>query len=536
MKHTQKIVEIHNRKYKNPLENTLIQVEKKIPMNETSKEGIISKENPLINIVTRTSNRPNGFKRCRESIVNQTYKNIRHIVSIDNLVDEYYVKDSGADYYFVDKSLVEKMPDIPDPKTGKRFIYNLYFNILFQKINDGWVLIIDDDDYLSSDTIIEELVKNISNNTDMIIFQMQYENGSLLPTIQEIGQVPRLGRIGSPCILVHSGIAKSIKWDGWKCGDFRYIAQCWKKTGNKIGFKKPVVRIGGQGFGMRIDLKSATIDLAEPIKTNSEVVDKPLSTNNKEINNDRVKHTGKLSVDIISVGWNCEKYLGDFFRSIEKQEVGDYNLKIHVLDDFSKDNTYNLLKKYANKNQDIIVYRNLRNMGAAFSRYRILKDIPEDHIAVIVDLDDYITPNAIKYISEIYNTDPNIHCTIGYMKNHSTNKSNQMFFSDEMIDSHNFSGKFNAPPLRTFRAKYFKNIPENLFKDENGEWYKYCTDVALMMGIIYQLSSKNVKKISAPLYVYRDNRGDGTLPKFGRRKVKTRDDIYRKLKGVFNEK
>jgi hypothetical protein len=80
---------------------------------------------PLINILTRTSNRPNGFKRCRESIENQTYKNIRHIVSIDNLNDEEYVKSHNVDYFFMDKEAISKENDIPDPKTGTRFIYNL---------------------------------------------------------------------------------------------------------------------------------------------------------------------------------------------------------------------------------------------------------------------------------------------------------------------------------------------------------------------------------------------------------------------------
>ena len=51
-------------------------------------------KNPLINILTRTSNRPIGFKNCELSIKNQTYKNIKHIVSYDNDNDLTYLKET----------------------------------------------------------------------------------------------------------------------------------------------------------------------------------------------------------------------------------------------------------------------------------------------------------------------------------------------------------------------------------------------------------------------------------------------------------
>lgn len=534
MKHTRKIVDLHQRKYKNPLENTIIQVETKFPMKETSKEGGISKGSPLINVVTRTSNRPNGFKRCRESIINQTYKNIRHIVSIDNLADEYYVKDSGADYFFIDKSEVEKMPDIPDPKTGKRFIYNLYFNILFGKVNDGWILIIDDDDYLKSPTIIEEIVSNISSNQDLLIFQMEYENGSVLPTIPEIGQIPRIGRIGSPCIMIHSAIAKTIKWDGWKCGDFRYITQCWKKTDKKIGIKKPVVRIGGQGFGLRGDIKpQRNIETATIVPSEAKIKSQITDTQQK-LDQSFDDNGQKLSICIIAVGWNCEKYIGEFFRSINSLKSGNYSLKIYILDDCSTDNTYNLLKKYSEKDSRIKLFKNDKNMGAAYSRFKLLNKLDIDDVAAIVDLDDALSEKSLSLVADIYNKNPNVHCTVGSIKYMSNIAVKFDLFPKYMIDSAEYSGKFLVPPLRTFKAKYFKNIPESLFKDDNGNWYKYCTDVSLMMGIIYQLKSENIFKINEITYLYRDSRRDGTLQKWGYKKTKLRNIIYSKLKKVFN--
>jgi len=46
----------------------------------------------LINILTRTSGRPNGFNKCRKSIENQTYIQIKHLVSYDDNNDLHYLK------------------------------------------------------------------------------------------------------------------------------------------------------------------------------------------------------------------------------------------------------------------------------------------------------------------------------------------------------------------------------------------------------------------------------------------------------------
>lgn len=236
-------------------------VVKKIPttpiVNEQKAKIVLNKIEvltPVINILTRTSGRPNGFKRCYESIQNQTYKNIRHIVSIDNLEDEAYVKVPGVEYFLMNKEEISAEPDIADPKTGGRFIFNLYLNKLIEKVEDGFIIFLDDDDYLTDKFVIQKIVNSIKSNTDMILWQMKYPNGNVLPSIQELGKTPRIARIGAPCFAVHSGIAKTIKWDGWKCGDFRFIQKVWAKTGDKRVVKETLISLGGAGLGKRNDI------------------------------------------------------------------------------------------------------------------------------------------------------------------------------------------------------------------------------------------------------------------------------------------
>ena len=42
-------------------------------------------------IITRTSNRPNYFARCRQSVLDQTYPYVQHFITYDNESDKTYV-------------------------------------------------------------------------------------------------------------------------------------------------------------------------------------------------------------------------------------------------------------------------------------------------------------------------------------------------------------------------------------------------------------------------------------------------------------
>ena len=51
-------------------------------------------EGPVFfNILTRTSGRPNGFRKCHESIQGQTFRHFSHIVSYDTHDDLTYLEE-----------------------------------------------------------------------------------------------------------------------------------------------------------------------------------------------------------------------------------------------------------------------------------------------------------------------------------------------------------------------------------------------------------------------------------------------------------
>ena len=51
----------------------------------------------MFNIITRTHNRPNFFKKCVESIKSQSYKDIHHIITYQSDLDLEYILPNKID-------------------------------------------------------------------------------------------------------------------------------------------------------------------------------------------------------------------------------------------------------------------------------------------------------------------------------------------------------------------------------------------------------------------------------------------------------
>ena len=212
-------------------------------------------DKPLINILTRTSNRPNAFDLNYNVVKSQTYDNVRQIVSVDDSITENYVKKYDVDYIFIDRDKIIEEDKSINPNTGKYSPHNLYFNPLMKEVKDGWIMFLDDDDRFSTSKSLEQIADVIEDEDTMVIWQMRFPNGRALPPTEIINQSPRLGAIGSPCTLFHSKYLGDIEWDGWKCGDFRFINKIYNKIPNKVTIPKMLVNIGQIGDGKREDIK-----------------------------------------------------------------------------------------------------------------------------------------------------------------------------------------------------------------------------------------------------------------------------------------
>lgn len=321
-------------------------------------------DDKTIHIITRTNNRPIGFKKCHNSIINQSYKNTIHWVVRDNKEASQYLESySNINIINVPKNYTEDYKDIPNPNTGPKFKYNLYFNLIAPNINNGWILILDDDDALYSNYVLSNLIENASSDTDMLIYQMEYPNGAKLPTIHEMGKTPQLGRIGAPCVLVKSSIANKIQWDGWKCGDYRYIHKAFTLSNNVMWISKPMIKLGGIGSGKRKDISNnnkplfikksrpKTINITTPLKYNDAV-----SIRNKISNK---KNLPFYDIVIIISSYNRYDNLTKMLTHI-KNEKNNFKIKTIVINDKSTDKKYGNLKEQF---PDIDYYQHNKNYG-----------------------------------------------------------------------------------------------------------------------------------------------------------------------------
>ena len=81
----------------------------------------------------------------------------------------------------------------------------------------------------------------------------------------------------------------------------------------------------------------------------------------KLINNKKFKRNINPKVSIICPNYNRGKYLLRLLRSIQNQFFDD--IEIIIVDDFSKDNSINLIEEYQKEDERIILIKNNKNKG-----------------------------------------------------------------------------------------------------------------------------------------------------------------------------
>ena len=224
-----------------------------LSINNTNPELIIksSKSNtPLINIITRTSKRPNYFLECYHSIVCQTYSNIRHIIGFDNYKSLDYIirnKPNKNNVFYTHSNEIRINP--------AHMPYNLYLNILMNQVTEGWIMFLDDDDILNDINSINTIVSHIENNDQLLIWKVK-KLGKTIPN-KSFKKKPISGDITSNSFLFHSKYISIAQWDNKSAGDFRVVNKLFNYPNiNTIWIDNVLAKVNnldGMGRGKQID-------------------------------------------------------------------------------------------------------------------------------------------------------------------------------------------------------------------------------------------------------------------------------------------
>lgn len=99
-------------------------------------------------------------------------------------------------------------------------------------------------------------------------------------------------------------------------------------------------------------------------------------------------------VSIITPTWNCADFICDTIKSIQKQTYQNWELLIQ--DDYSKDNSYEVVYIYAEQDSRIKYECNSKNSGAAITRNNALRRAKGKWIAFL-DSDDLWLPEKLEH-------------------------------------------------------------------------------------------------------------------------------------------
>ncbi len=216
---------------------------------------IMVKENPVINILIRTSGRPNYFKECIESVYKQTYQNYNIIVGCDDDESVNYVQPNKCRLVRYEKGK-DNLPAIKNnPEYGIAAPYNLYMNELHKEVTEGFILYLDDDDCLQNENSLKEIADNLKSENDILFFRIQFPNNRVVPSDSNFGKPPVLCDIDTVGFCFHHKYA--VSWEGYKRGDYRVAKKLYETIPNKIYLNKILTKINrkvANGFGRRDDI------------------------------------------------------------------------------------------------------------------------------------------------------------------------------------------------------------------------------------------------------------------------------------------
>jgi len=170
-------------------------------------------------------------------------------------------------------------------------------------------------------------------------------------------------------------------------------------------------------------------------------------------------------------------------ESIPAQTLPDSEYVVHVSEDTDSDRQY-------------LLHNTHRTVAMA-------NPSPDD-VLVFIDLDDFLCDeDALLRIKQAYDKQSDLLLTYGTCCNLSNGKRSK--FSGAYKDGENFrTSPWRATHLKTMKAKLFDAIPDECFKDQNGQWFKCAADRAMMIPAMEIAGHKRIKHMELVSYCYND--------------------------------
>jgi hypothetical protein len=167
-----------------------------------------------LNILIRTSNRPDYFRQAINSILTQNYTNYKIYVSYDKIESVDYLKDYDIETIYMNID------------SDKKYKFNLYNNYLMDKVTDGYILFLDDDDIYIHNNVFNIINDNLETTDDLLIWKFMRPDKLIVP-INKHKIV--LGTIDTTSFCFHSNYKLLERWGDKKSGDIIFLSSLLNK-------------------------------------------------------------------------------------------------------------------------------------------------------------------------------------------------------------------------------------------------------------------------------------------------------------------
>lgn len=221
----------------------------------------------------------------------------------------------------------------------------------------------------------------------------------------------------------------------------------------------------------------------------------------------------RVHFHIVATGYNCKSYVSACINSALAQTYSDFT--VHVVDDGSTDGTADECVKFAS-NKKVQLYLHKENMGAAFRRMQVIRQLWKDDVVLLLGLDDRLTPNCLERVAKEYAKGKLMTYGNWQDQNGFTLPANFDFDFDEQTHrERNYRRvKYRSTAPNTFKVFLFNRIPDTDFRID-GKWIDTTTESETMFSCLEMCGRERIGIIKDVIYIYNRNRKGGTLDRLG---------------------
>ena len=204
-------------------------------------------------------------------------------------------------------------------------------------------------------------------------------------------------------------------------------------------------------------------------------------------------------VIFITPMYNAEKYLPELVKSIISQK--NKNWEHVIIDDMSTDNSYEKALQLTRKDARFKVLKSKEKKYSVRIVAEASRKYQDPNIIIgIIDADDSLmNNNTVDIILNAYNDEElDTAWTAHYWDINGMNISGDLY-----PDENPYEVDWTTSHLKTYRSSIIKNVSDNNFKDNQGNWLKTAVDQVIYLPLLFV--SRKRKFIRDICYLYRVN-------------------------------